>query len=123
VLERFFFLDDADRDLVAKRRGDHNRLGFVRAAAGHGSSCGAFLGDPLDVPLVVLDRRVPCTCPKTQTRCLPRIPPTWTPPGGPQRAASAQHTYDGVIDQFPVCRSPGFAAGDTFLTDRPIPGP
>jgi hypothetical protein len=23
VLERFFFLDDADRDLVATRRGDH----------------------------------------------------------------------------------------------------
>jgi hypothetical protein len=28
VLERFFFLDDADRDFVLKLRGDHSRLGF-----------------------------------------------------------------------------------------------
>jgi TnpA family transposase len=54
TLERFFFLDDADRDLIATKRGDHNRLGFglQLVTVRH---LGRFLEDPLDVPTAVVD--------------------------------------------------------------------
>ena len=53
-LERFFFLDDADRSAVDKRRGDANRLGFG-VQLGTVRQLGAFLADPVDVPTQVVD--------------------------------------------------------------------
>jgi hypothetical protein len=54
-LERFFFLDDRDRQLVTGLRGDHNRLGFgVQLTTVR--YIGRFLSDPLDgVPTEAID--------------------------------------------------------------------
>jgi hypothetical protein len=53
-LERVFFLDDEDRALIERHRGEHMRLGFSLQLV-TARWVGAFLEDPLDVPVVVLD--------------------------------------------------------------------
>jgi hypothetical protein len=52
-LERFFLLNDRDRELVEQRRRPHNRLGFA-VQLGTVRFLGTFLPDPLDVPAEVV---------------------------------------------------------------------
>ncbi|AGI86439.1 MULTISPECIES: Tn3 family transposase [Streptomyces] len=54
ALERFFFLDDADRELIESKRRAHNRLGFA-AQLTTARYLGVFLDDPADVPPEVVD--------------------------------------------------------------------
>ena len=54
VLERLAWFDDADRELVAVRRGSRNRLGFAVQLATV-RMLGTFLSDPTDVPTGVVE--------------------------------------------------------------------
>ncbi|WP_157171108.1 DUF4158 domain-containing protein [Nocardia araoensis] len=53
-LERFFYLDDQDRELVAGRRRDSNRLGFAVQLVTV-RYLGMFLPDQLEVPANMVD--------------------------------------------------------------------
>ncbi|GJF27110.1 hypothetical protein SHO565_76740 [Streptomyces sp. HO565] len=53
-LERFFFLDDVDQDLIALRRTEHHRLGFALQMCTV-RYVGLFLEDPLAVPWPVIE--------------------------------------------------------------------
>ncbi len=53
-LERFFFLDDSDRDLIGLRRSAHHQLGFALQICTV-RYVGLFLEDPLAVPWPVVE--------------------------------------------------------------------
>ena len=65
-LDKFFLLDAADRELVKRRRGGANRLGFA-VQLGTVRFLGTFLADPLAVPASVAEYVAPPAGAKTDT--------------------------------------------------------
>ncbi len=73
-LERYFVVDDADRELIDRRRGPHNRLGFAVQLATV-RFLGTFLSDPIDIPwpaVVFLARQLGVDDPSVLKRYVDR---------------------------------------------------
>lgn len=66
-LERYCYLDDEDRRLIAARRRDYNRLGFAVQVVTV-RNVGMFLTDPLDFPPISST-----TWPSSWRSLIPRV--------------------------------------------------
>lgn len=81
-LDRYFFLDDKARGLIASKRLAHTRLGFAVQLTTLGF-LGTFLADPIDVPAQVVDylaAQLGIADPSCVKVFLDTIPATDTPP-------------------------------------------
>jgi len=104
-LAQYFHLDDADRDLLAERRGDHNRLGFVVQLCTV-RFLGTFLADPTAVPASVvayLARQVGITDLFCLARYLDR-PPTHREHAGEIQRRFGYHDFTDQPGHFRLLR-------------------